>query len=119
MAGANTQQYGIKNWRIYREPIDGEAVHNSYSDVLENIESDGNQGTKKGAFYAGMYTAVVDDKNSSYNGPYYISYQKTGNSDNIKITYQATRIPLANEIAEIEKNWQTYYNNLFTWGRIL
>ena len=26
MAGANTQQYGIKNWRIYREPIDGEAV---------------------------------------------------------------------------------------------
>ena len=106
---------GIQIHRNGRYPYDYEQVHNSYSDVLENIESDGNQGTKKGTFYAGMYTAVVDDENPSYNGPYYISYQKTGNPGNIKITYQATRIPLANEIAEIEKDWQTSYNNLYSY----
>ena len=106
---------GIQIHRNGRYPYDYEQVHSSYSDVLENIESDGNQGTKKGTFYAGMYTAVVDDENPSYNGPYYISYQKTGNPGNIKITYQATRIPLANEIAEIEKDWQTSYNNLYSY----
>ena len=37
MAGANTQQYGIKNWRIYREPIDGEAVHLSYQDIKDRL----------------------------------------------------------------------------------
>ena len=103
---------GIQIHRNGRYPYDYEQVQNSYSDLLKNIESDGEHGTKKGTFYAGMYTAVVDDKNSSYNGPYYISYQKTGSADNLKITYQATRIPLANEIAEIEKDWQTSYNNL-------
>ena len=43
MAGANTQQYGIKNWRIYREPIDGEAVHLSYQDIKDRLitNSDG------------------------------------------------------------------------------
>ena len=103
---------GIQIHRNGRYPYDYEQVQNSYSDVLKNIESDGEHGTKKGTFYAGMYTAVVDDENSSYNGPYYISYQKTGNADNLKITYQATRIPLANEIAEIEKDWQTSHDTL-------
>ena len=103
---------GIQIHRNGRYPYDYEQVFGSYSDVLENIESDGNQGTKKGTFYAGLYTAVVDDENSSYNGPYYISYQKTGSPGNIKITYQANRIPLANEITEIEKDWQASYDNI-------
>ena len=93
---------GIQIHRNGRYPYDYEQVHSSYSDVLENIESDGNQGTKKGTFYAGMYTAVVDDENPSYNGPYYISYQKTGNPGNIKITYQATRILLDKDLPNIE-----------------
>ena len=80
---------GIQIHRNGRYPYDYEQVHNSYSDVLEKLESDGNQGTKKGTFYAGMFTAVVDDENPSYNGPYYISYQKTGEPGNIKITYKS------------------------------
>lgn len=106
---------GIQIHRNGRYPYDYEQVFGSYSDVLENIESDGNQGTKKGTFYAGLYTAVVDDENSSYNGPYYISYQKTGSPGNIKITYQANRIPLANEITEIEKDLLTSYNSLYSY----
>lgn len=100
---------GIQIHRNGRYPYDYEQVFSTYSDVLENIESDGFQGTKKGTFYAGLYTAVVDDNDSSYNGPYYISYQKTGTQGNMKITYHATRIPLADEIEE----------SIFSWGRIL
>lgn len=92
---------GIQIHRNGRYPYDYEQVLNSYSDLFENIKSDGNQGTKKGTFYAGMFTSVVDDENSSYNGPYYISYQKTGTPGNIKITYHATRIPLADDIEKI------------------
>ena len=106
---------GIQIHRNGRYPYDYEQVFSSYSDILEHIESDGNKGTKKGTFYAGLYTAVVDDKNSSYNGPYYISYQKTGSGGNVKITYQANRIPLANEITEIEKDWQTSYDKLYSY----
>lgn len=106
---------GIQIHRNGRYPYDYEQVFSSYSDILEHIESDGNKGTKKGTFYAGLYTAVVDDKNSSHNGPYYISYQKTGSGGNIKITYQANRIPLANEITEIEKDWQTSYDKLYSY----
>lgn len=93
---------GIQIHRNGRYPYDYELVQNSYSDILENIESDGNQGTKKGTFYAGMYTAVVDDENSYFNGPYYISYQKTEESGNTKITYQANRILLENDLSNIE-----------------
>ena len=93
---------GIQIHRNGRYPYDYEQVHSSYSDVLEKIESDGYQGTKKGTFYAGLYTAVVDDENSSYNGPYYISYQKTEESDNTKITYHANRILLDKDLPNIE-----------------
>lgn len=104
---------GIQIHRNGRYPYDYEQVHNSYSDVLEKLESDGNQGTKKGTFYAGMFTAVVDDENPSYNGPYYISYQKTGEPGNIKITYKATRIQLAGDTVEGGSGGgqQTYNNN--------
>ena len=93
---------GIQIHRNGRYPYDYEQVHSSYSDVLEKIESDGYQGTKKGTFYAGLYTAVVDDENSSYNGPYYISYQKTEESDKTKITYHANRILLDKDLPNIE-----------------
>lgn len=102
---------GIQIHRNGRYPYDYEQVHNSYSDMLENLESDGNSGTKKGTFYAGMYTAVVDDENPAYNGPYYISYQKTGTPGSIKISYQAFRIPLANEIEDVGLDLSYISNN--------
>lgn len=95
MAGANTQQYGIKNWRIYREPIDGETVQLTYQDILDRLEpNDAGDGTKLGTFYGGLITSVTSDGNNAYNGPWYISYQKDEN----KISYHATRIPLITEI---------------------
>lgn len=95
MAGANTQQYGIKNWRIYREPIDGETVQLTYQDILDRLEpNDAEDGTKLGTFYGGLITSVTSDENKSYNGPWYISY--TINND--KVSYSADRIFTKNEI---------------------
>ena len=75
MAGANTQQYGIKNWRIYREPIDGEAVHLSYQEIKDKlITNENGDGTTLGTFYGGLITSVTSDSNDTYNGPWYISY---------------------------------------------
>ena len=64
MAGANTQQYGIKNWRIYREPIDGETVFSYYTDITDRlITNDAGDGTTLGTFYGGLITSVINDEN--------------------------------------------------------
>ena len=112
MAGASTQQYGIKNWRINREPIDGEFVHLTYQEIKDRLitNEDGN-GTTLGAFYGGLITSVTSDPNNAYNGPWYISYNITNN----RVSYSAERIPLANDIAKIEKKFQTSYNNLHSY----
>lgn len=95
MAGANTQQYGIKNWRIYREPIDGEAVHLSYQDIKDRLITNSNgTGTTLGTFYGGLITSVTSDSNKKYNGPWYISY----NIANNRVSYLAERIPVRSEI---------------------
>lgn len=85
---------GVQIHRNGRYPYDYEQVHNSYTDLLDKLESDGEHGTKKGTLYAGLVTSVVDDENSIYNGPWYISYQKDEN----KISYHAARIPLMTDI---------------------
>ena len=85
---------GVQIHRNGRYPYDYEQVHNSYTDLLDKLESDGEHGTKKGTLYAGLVTSVVDDENSTYNGPWYISYQKDEN----KISYHAARIPLMTDI---------------------
>ena len=95
MAGANTQQYGIKNWRIYREPIDGETVHLSYKDIKDRlITNTTGDGTTLGTFYGGLITSVTSDSNKTYNGPWYISY----NIENRRVSYLAERIPVRSEI---------------------
>ena len=95
MAGANTQQYGIKNWRIYREPIDGEAVHLSYQDIKDRlITNEAGDGTTLGTFYGGLITSVTSDSNDAYNGPWYISYDITNN----RVSYLAERIPVRSEV---------------------
>ena len=95
MAGANTQQYGIKNWRIYREPIDGETVQLTYQDILDRLEpNDAGDGTKLGTFYGGLITSVTSDENPGYNGPWYISY----NIHDDKVAYSAERILTNSEI---------------------
>lgn len=95
MAGANTQQYGIKNWRIYREPIDGETVHLSYQDIKDRlITNEAGDGTTLGTFYGGLITSVTSDSNDAYNGPWYISYDIAKN----RVSYLAERIPVRSEI---------------------
>lgn len=95
MAGANTQLYGIKNWRIYREPIDGEAVHLSYQEIKDRlITNEAGNGTTLGTFYGGLITSVTSDSNDAYNGPWYISYDIVNN----RVSYLAERIPLRSEI---------------------
>lgn len=95
MAGANTQQYGIKNWRIYREPIDGETVHLSYQDIKDRlITNSSGDGTTLGTFYGGLITSVTSDSNDTYNGPWYISYDIANN----RVSYLAERIPVRSEI---------------------
>ena len=103
---------GVQYHRINRQPLDYESVVNTYSDIEQNILSDGHNSTYLGQFYAGMYTAVVDDSDKTKNGPYYISYVKTGTPDNTHISYEATRIPLATEISYLTGYWETSYNNL-------
>lgn len=87
---------GVQIHRNGRYPYDYEQVHNSYTDLLSKLESDGEHGTKRGTLYAGLVTSVVDDTDSTNNGPWYISYQKDEN----KISYHATRIPLITEISK-------------------
>ena len=67
-------QTGIQYARIHRAPLDSEEVLNTFSELQDKVEQKGNCETKSGSFYAGLYTAVIDDDNASYNGPYYISY---------------------------------------------
>ena len=99
MAGANTQQYGIKNWRIYREPIDGEAVHLSYQDIKDRlITNDAGDGTTKGTFYGGLITSVTSDENNAYNGPWYISCKINTINDKDRVSYSAERIPVRSEV---------------------
>lgn len=104
MAGANTQQYGIKNWRIYREPIDGEAVHLTYQEIKDRlITNEAGDGTTLGTFYGGLITSVTSDANAAYNGPWYISYNVHFDAEKNKnvVSYSAERIPLKSEIDRI------------------
>ena len=102
-------QTGVQYVRIHRAPLDSEEVLNTFSELKNKIEQKGNSDTKSGNFYAGLYTAVVDDDNDSYNGPYYISYTKTGEIGNERITYTYDKIIRE---SDLEKN-------MFEWGRIL
>lgn len=101
-------QTAITNVRITRDPLDSEAVMNTYSDLSLRIKKVGNAETEKGSFYAGLYTAVVDDPDKSKNAPYFISYIKTGSGGTSQISYEATRIMT-------EKDMQTL---VFSWGHL-
>lgn len=103
-------QYGGTLHRINREPLDDESVLHSYSDLIDRTSPGDKQNrTKVGKFYAGFYTAVVDDENASYNGPYYISYTKTGTAGNTVISYHHNKIVCDEEVRDM----------LFTCGTIL
>ena len=77
--------------------------------MKNKVEQKGNCETKSGSFYAGLYTAVIDDNNASYNGPYYISYTKTGGIGAEIISYTYDKIVRESDLEE----------NIFSWGRIL
>lgn len=102
-------QTGVQYVRIHRAPLDNEEVLNTFSELQDKVEQKGNSETKSGNFYAGLYTAVIDDENVSYNGPYYISYVKTGSPGSVKISYTYDKILRESDLEE----------NIFSWGRIL
>ena len=102
-------QTGIQYARIHRAPLDSEEVLNTFSELQDKVEQNGNCETKSGSFYAGLYTAVVDDANASYNGPYYISYIKRGEIGNERISYTYDKIVRESDLEE----------NIFSWGRII
>lgn len=91
---ATKAQLGTSFYRINREPIDGESVLYSYSDILDRVDRLGPTNTKKGAFYAGFITSVTNDADQAYNGPWYISYTQGGGT----VTYVADRIWQKEEI---------------------
>ena len=99
----------IQYARIHRAPLDSEEVLNTFSELQDKVEQNGNCETKSGSFYAGLYTAVIDDDNASYNGPYYISYIKRGEIGNERISYTYDKIVRESDLEE----------NIFSWGRIL
>ena len=102
-------QTGLQYVRIHRAPLDSEEVLNTFSELQNKIEPKGNCETKSGSFYAGLYTAVINDNNASYNGPYYISYTKTGGIGTERISYTYDKIVRESDLEE----------NIFSWGRIL
>jgi hypothetical protein len=106
MAKPTHVQNGTVQHRIYREPIDGETVLSTYSDLKDRLEPVGHANTQKGRFYSGFITSVINDENSSYNGPYYISYEKSGAPGNIYISYAAHKIMTKDDM----------YNTIFEWG---
>lgn len=90
---ATQVQCGVTNNRINREPLDNETVLYSYADLIERIQPNGAASTKKGFFYGGLITSVINDENASYNGPWYISYEVSGS----QIAYHASRISTKEE----------------------
>lgn len=106
MAQATHVQNGTVQHRIYRDPIDGESVLSTYSDLQDRLEPVGHSNTKKGRLYSGFITSVVNDEDSTKNGPYYISYEKSGNPGDIYISYTAHKIVTEDDISY----------TLFEWG---
>lgn len=100
---------GLQYKRLNRQPLDSEFVMNSYTDLLDHVEQKDYSETKKGSFYAGLVTSVVDDKDESKNGPYYISYVKTGPEEMQKISYQFDKIIRESDLE----------SRLLSWGKIL
>lgn len=94
MSKATDVQCGIVNHRIYREPLDGETVMQTYNDLMQHLEMDGQCNTKTGAVYGGLITSVVNDPDEKLNGPYYISYTTTYDGDIPQISYIATKIAI-------------------------
>lgn len=105
MSKATDIQCGVINHRIYREPLDGESVMQTYSDLMQHLEMDGPCDTKIGRIYGGLITSVVNDPNPSLNGPYYISYTTTYDLGYPQISYIATKLA-------------TGTSQTFTWGEL-
>lgn len=109
-------QCGIVHHRVNREPLDADSVL-SYEGLIDGITRDTTEGsTKSGALYAGMITAVVEDPKSaysSYNGPYYISYNANGEES---LSYSAERLALLSDINDVEEDIN---ETIFDWGTLL
>ena len=115
--GATHIQCGITNHRINREPLDAESVIYSYSYLQDKLEMRSRTQTKEGALYAGMITSVINDDESSYNGPWYISYA----INNSIVSYSADRILTNQEIksyvASVKEEIENEVNEtIYTWG---
>lgn len=106
--GVTHIQCGVTNHRINREPLDAESVMFSYDALRRHVEKQRHSETTEGAFYAGLYTSVISDENDAYNGPYYISYEVSGE----EVSYTAERLVNSYEMDT------TVYTVCFDWGHL-
>ena len=97
-------QTGVTFNRNDRTPLDNETVMSKYSDIEDRIEKVGHIHTKKGRFYAGFITSVINDE-AEKNGPYYISYSKSGQTGSINISYTAHKIVLEEDVLANILGW--------------
>ncbi len=112
-------QCGVTNHRINREPLDAESVMYSYSYLQSRLAMKNKTQTREGALYAGMITSVINDNNTAYNGPWYVSYQI--NSD--QVSYHADRLPTKTEmnsyVDSVKVEIENEINDLvFAWGHL-
>lgn len=102
-------QCGVVNHRINREPLDADSVVFSYSDLKDRIDG------REGAFYAGMVTAVTNDEDTTYNGPWYVSYQTP-------TSYSADRILTKTEVMsyvdDVKQSVEEEVHSVISWGHL-
>ena len=129
-------QCGIQNHRTNRVPLDADFVMTSYADLRLRTDTDMSpEGTAYGSFYPGLYTAVTDDPDTSYNGPWYISKEagKAGyRAERLASTYELNagityiqkqvddfkaymQTEVNNKIAHVEEE---VYDVIFGWGHL-
>jgi hypothetical protein len=85
---ATKVQCGVTNQRINREPLDAESVMYSMEQLNKATQMKDKVHTVSGVVYAGMITSIINDKDESNNGPWYISY----NISNNQVSYLKDRI---------------------------
>lgn len=120
--GATHIQCGITNHRTNREPLDAESVLYSYSCLQNRLAMKDETQTHEGALYAGMITSIINDDEASYNGPWYISYQISGDEVE-QVSYNADRLPTSTEVNSYVGGVKTEIENevnevLFSWGHL-
>ena len=133
-------QSGTQYHRINREPLDADFVQSSYNDLIKCVKKyrlEDPAITETGSFYPGLFTAVTDDSDDAYNGPYYISKEDEESSYLYKASRLASSYELNSSITYIQGEMDGFtayveqevqdkmnhiedelYDTIFGWGHL-